>query len=161
MGTIQQFRNAIQSNTARSTIEAGLERARDGLNAIQGWAGAAVSYASKGSAFVGMDYTKVDSIREAIRTYVKNIQAIADYLNTDADPSKALKGEVEGAVKTFLTNMKQEVDAFISTLLAYSDKMFEYAEAYGKSDQSLTSDINDAATEAASVAEQTTYTEQH
>ena len=161
MGTIQQFKNVIQSNTARSTIEAGLDRARDGLNAIQGWAGAAVSYASKGSAFVGMDYTKVDSIREAIRTYVKNIQAIADYLNTDADPSRALKGEVEGAVKTFLTNMKQEVDAFSSTLLAYSDKMFEYAEAYGKSDQSLTSDINDAATEAASVAEQTTYTEQH
>ena len=161
MGTIQQFKNVIQSNTARSTIEAGLDRARDGLNAIQGWAGAAVSYASKGSAFVGMDYTKVDSIREAIRTYVKNIQAIADYLNTDADPSRALKGEVEGAVKTFLTNMKQEVDAFISTLLAYSDKMFEYAEAYGKSDQSLTSDINDAATVAASVADQTTYTEQH
>ena len=57
--------------------------------------------------------------------------------------------------------MKQEMDAFISALLAYSDKMFEYAEAYRKSEQSLTSDINDAATEAASVAEQTTYTEQH
>lgn len=161
MGTIQKFTNALQSNSARSTIEAGLDKMKSGLSAIQGWAGTAVNTASKGSTFVGMDYTKVDTIRDAIRTYVKNIQAIADYLNTDADPSKALKGEVEGAVKTYLSNMKQEMDAFISALLAYSDKMFEYAEAYRKSEQSLTSDINDAATAAASVAEQTTYTEQH
>ncbi len=161
MGTIQKFTNTISSNSAKSLIESGLEKMKSGLSTIQGWAGAAVNTASKGSTFVGMDYTQVDTIRDAIRTYVKNIQAIADYLNTDADPSKALKGDVEAAVKSYLSNMKQEMDAFISALLAYSDKMFEYAEAYKASEKSLTSDVNDAAQAAASVAEQTTYTEQH
>lgn len=161
MGTIQKFTNAMRSNSAKNALESGLDKLKSGLSSIQGWAGTAVNTASKGSTFVGMDYNKVDTIRQAIRDYVTTIQQIADYLNTDADPSKALKGDVVGAVKTYLSAMKEEIDAFISTLKVYSDKMYEYAEAYKQSESNLTSDISDAASAASGVASETEYTEKY
>lgn len=160
MSTIQKFINAASNTTALNAIKSGYDKVKTGLSSVQGWAGAAVNTASKGSTFVGMDYTKVDTIRGAIRDYVKGIQDIADKLNTDADPSNALKGEVVEKTKAYLSSVDQMVKAYISTLLAYSDKMAEYAEAYGKSDTSLASDVSDAASEMTSAAEQVQYTEQ-
>ena len=56
--------------------------------------------------------------------------------------------------------IKEITDAYVSTLLVYSDKMQEYYEAYSKSDTSLASDVGQEASSLSSNASSQTYTEQ-
>ena len=159
MGIIQKFTNAIQGSRAIDAIQAGGDIISEIKNSVQGWAGTIYNVASNGSEFIGLDYTKEPIIRDAIREYVKQVQAIADDLNDRADTSNAVKGEIEEATKKYLSAVKAAVDAYLSNLLAYSDKMHEYAEAYSKSDTTLSSDVT---SEANALQGQTeTYTEKY
>lgn len=157
MGTIQKFQNILQGSKAIDKIQSATEWASGAANTVQGWAGTIFSVASNGSTFVGMNYQAVPTIREAIRAYVKNIQDVADGLNTDADANQAVHGEISEATKKYLVAIKAVTDAYVSNLLIYSDKMQEYYEAYAKSDTQLSGNVADEASGLQSQA--TNYTE--
>ena len=50
-------------------------------------------------------------------------------------------------------------EKFVSSLLAYSDKMYEYGESYKKNDATLATNVSDEATSLSSSAEE--YTEKY
>lgn len=159
MGLIQKAVNLVQGSRAVDVLQGAFDWVSGAKNTVQGWAGAAFTVASNGSTFVGMDYQKVPVIRDAIRAYVKNIQTVADGLNTDADANQAVHGEITEETKKYLNAIKEITDAYVSSLLVYSDKMQEYYEAYGKSDTSLASDVGQEASSLSSTAASQTYTE--
>ncbi len=160
MGTIQKFQNALQGTRALDKVQSGIDWVQGAKSTVQGWAGTAFTVASNGSTFVGMNYSAVPTIRDAIRTYVKNIQTVADGLNTDADANQAVHGEITAETKKYLAAIKEITDAYVSSLLIYSDKMQEYYEAYSKSDTSLASDVGQEASSLSSTAASQTYTEE-
>lgn len=159
MGIIQKFQNAFQGSKAIDVVN----RAGDFLgnlkSSIQGWAGAVKTSVSNGSAFVGLNYDQVPNIRESIRVYVKNIQDAASGLNDAAQASNAVKGEVVEATQQYLKALKEVLDAYITGLLVYSDKMEEYYQAYKKSDTTLSSDVSQEATALSNSAADLTYKE--
>lgn len=160
MGLIQKFQNAVEGSRAVDVVQGAFDWVSSAKSTVQGWAGTAFTVAANGSNFVGMDYQQVPTIRDAIRTYVKNIQTVADGLNTDADASQAVHGEITEQTKKYLAAIKDITDAYVSTLLVYSDKMQEYYEAYGKSDTTLANDVGQEAQALSGTAASQTYTEQ-
>ncbi len=160
MGSIQKFQNTLAGSRAMDKVQSGIDWVKNAKSTVQGWAGTAFNAATYGSTFIGMNYQAVPTIRDAIRTYVKNIQTVADGLNTDADANQAVHGEITKETKNYLKAIKAITDAYVSTLLVYSDKMQEYYEAYSKSDTSLASDVGQEASSLSSTASSQIYTEQ-
>lgn len=161
MGLIQKFQNEIQGSRAVDVIQGASDWLSGARSSVQGWAGTLFTAASNGSSFVGMNYQQVPAIRDAIRNYVKNVQTVADGLNTDADAATAVAGEITAETKKYLQAIKAITDAYVSTLLVYSDKMQEYYEAYSKSDTTLSQDVSQEASSLTSNAQQQTYTEKN
>lgn len=162
MGVIEKFQNAIQGSRAMDMVQKAGDLVTQAKSSVQGWAGALFSVATNGSTFVGMDFNQVENIRDSIRNYVKNIQTIADGINTEADAATALAGEnLKPAVQKYLQAIKAMTDAYVSNLLIYSDKMHEYHEAYKTSEGQLSENVSTEAESLTSQAESTTYTEQY
>ena len=107
----------------------------------------------------GINYDSIDKIRGSIRTYVTKIQNELAKINSDLSPDKALKGDIAPAASAYVKAVTDVADAYVSALLAYSDKMYEYGEAFKKNDASLTSNVKDEASALASSAEK--YTEKY
>lgn len=128
-------------------------------SSIFGYAGALFEVAKNGETFVGLQYSQIEPIRTSIRTYVDNIQKVLDGLNEKASISGALKGDAANATKEYVNAVSQVANAYVSALLAYSDKMYEYGEEYKKNDTQLQSDITDEAKALSSSAE--VYTEKY
>ena len=161
MALIQRFQNAVQGSRATDVIQGTFDWVSGVRSSVQGWAGALFTTAANGSNFVGMNYNEVPNIRESIRQYVKNIQSVADGLNTDADANQAVHGEISEETKKYLNAIKDITDAYVSTLLVYSDKMYEYYEAYGKNDTQLSQNVSEEAKSLESNAQSSTYTEKY
>lgn len=161
MGVIQKFQNAVQGSRAADVIQGAGDWIQGARSTVQGWAGSLYTVASNGSTFVGMNYASVPTIRDAIRTYVKNIQTVADGLNTDADAATAVAGEITAETKKYIQAIKAVTDAYVSSLLVYSDKMQEYYEAYAKSDTTLSQDVSTESSSLTSRAQSQTYTEKN
>lgn len=129
------------------------------INKVQGYVGSAFEVAKNGSTFTGINYDSIDKIRGSIRTYVTKIQNELANINSDLSPDKALKGDVAAAAKAYVKAVTDVAEAYVSSLLAYSDKMYEYGEAFRKNEATLTQNVNDEATALASSAEK--YTEKY
>ena len=160
MGVIQKFTNAVAGSRAVDKVQSAIDWVGGAKNSVQGWAGSLFTVASNGSTFVGMNYDAVPTIRDAIRTYVKNVQTVTDGLNTDADANQAVHGEIEAETKKYLQAIKEVADAYVSTLLVYSDKMQEYYEQYSERDTKLSQDVSDESASLTSKASEIVYTEQ-
>lgn len=160
MGIIQKFTNALAGSRAIDLINLRNDKLRGIGSAILGWAGAIKDSVANGSPFIGLDYNQVPQIRDAIRQYVKDIQNAADEFNDSADAERAVKGEVVAATKQYVKSIKEVLDAYITGLLVYSDKMQEYYEAYKKSDTTLSDDVSQEASALTNKAADLTYTEQ-
>lgn len=129
------------------------------INKVQGYLGSAFEVAKNGSTFTGINYDSIDKIRGSIRTYVTKIQNELANINSDLSPDKALKGEVAAAAKAYVKAVTDVADAYVSSLLAYSDMMFKYGEAFKVNEEKLTQSVNEEATALASSAEK--YTEKY
>ena len=129
------------------------------INKVQGYVGSAFEVAKNGSTFTGINYDSIDKIRGSIRTYVTKIQNELANINSDLSPDKALKGDVAAAAKAYVKAVTDVAEAYVSSLLAYSDKMYEYGEAYKASDTTLASSVADEAAALDGSAE--SYTEQY
>jgi hypothetical protein len=129
------------------------------INKVQGFVGSAFEVVKNGSTFVGLSYGSIDSIRSSIRGYVGAIQTEIAKINTDLSTDNALKGEIAAATKEYVKAVTDVADAYVSALLAYSDKMYEYGEAMKKNDTSLSQNVKDEATALTSSVQ--TYTEKY
>ena len=129
------------------------------ISKVSGYVGTAFEVVKNGSTFVGINYASIDTIRGAIRTYVSGIQAEVAKLNSDISNSNALKGEIAVATSEYVKAVSDVADAYVSALLAYSDKMYEYGQAMKDNDANLSSNISQEAKGLASSAER--YTEKY
>ena len=151
MGLIEKAKIAI--GKATDVINNIKDGAKAALSKVQGFVGSCFEVVKNGSTFVGLNYGSIESIRGAIRGYVGNIQAEVAKINTDLSTDNALKGEIAAATKEYVKAVTDVADAFVSALLAYSDKMYEYGEAMKQNDTSLASNVKEEATALASSAE--------
>ncbi len=158
MGLIQKFTNSV--GKAWDHVQNLGDRFKSIIGSVQGYVGTAFEVAKNGSTFVGIGSTEqVNKIREAIRQYVRDVQTEVDKLRTDIKSTNALKGEAAEAADQYVEAVSKVAHAYVSALLAYSDKMYEYAEAYHKNDNQLASDVKDQASALSSSAE--VYTEKY
>lgn len=127
MSTIGKY-IANQANKAIDKVQNFGDKLTDICSKIQGYAGTAFEVAKNGETFVGIKYTAVPGIRKAIRDYVTKVQTELDKLNTEATSDNAIKGEdLVKAAAAYVNSVDQVAKAYVSSLLAYSDKMYEYA----------------------------------
>ena len=126
---------------------------------VQGYLGSQFEAAANGSTFAGINYGSIDKIRSAIRTYVTKIQNELAKINSDLSPDKALKGDIAPAASAYVKAVTDVAEAYVSALLAYSDKMYEYGEAFKKNESTLSQNVKDEATALSSSAEK--YTEKY
>ena len=151
MGLIEKAKIAIGKATdAINTLK---DNAKAALGKVQGFVGSMFEVVKNGSTFVGLNYGSIESIRGAIRGYVGNIQAEVAKINSDLSVDNALKGEMAAATKEYVKAVTDVADAFVSALLAYSDKMYEYGEAMKQNDSTLSSSIKEEAVALSSSAE--------
>lgn len=158
MGAIQQYVKN-QAGRAWDQIQNFSDKFQAARSRVQGYLGTAFEVAKNGETFVGLQYSSIEKIRTAIRTYVTNVQNEVAKLNTEASNDNAVKGEVADATKAYVKAVSDVAQAYVSALLAYSDRMYEYGEEYKKSDTTLASNVNEEATALANSAE--TYTEKY
>lgn len=109
-----------------------------------------------GYSIVGIDATKVEPMREQIRTSVANIQGYLDGIEATANAANAFRSEeIVAAVQRYVDSVKEYSKALVSDLLAFSDKLKDVQEAWEASSQTFASDsINTTAT---SMSDATTY----
>lgn len=158
MGAIGQYIKN-QAGRAIDKVQNLGDKFRGTISTVQGYTGAAFQVAKNGETFVGLNYASIETIRSAIRTYVKGIQEEIQKLNTEANTNNALKGEIVAATKEYVQAVSDVANAYVSSLLAYSDRMYEYGEEYKKSDTALQQNVHQEATGLASNVD--VYTEQH
>ena len=165
MGVIEKY-VVNQASKAIDKVQGFGDKLTELCNRVQGYAGTAFEVAKNGSTFVGIQYTAVPGIRTAIRNYVTNVQTELDKLNTEASSANALKGEdVVAAAAAYVKAVDDVAKAYTSSLLAYSDKMYEYA--FGEDGKgglqaaqaNLASNVTDEADKLSSSVE--TYTLKH
>lgn len=163
MGAIDKFvRNS--ASRAIDNIQNFGEKFTSTISRVQGYVGTAFEVAKNGETFVGINYAEVPNIRAAIRQYVTNVQNELNKLNTEASSSNALKGEdVTAAVQAYVKAVDDVAKAYVSALLAYSDKMYEYADvkagAMSQHQSNLASNVSEEASTLADSAE--IYTEKY
>lgn len=129
------------------------------LNRVFGYVGSAFEVAANGASFIGLNYQKVEPIRSAIREYVLEVQKKLSELNTEASTNNALKGEIAVSAAKYVKAVSDVANAYVSALLAYSDKMYEYGMQFAKNDQSLKDEVDKEADTLTSEAE--SYVEKH
>lgn len=129
------------------------------LSRITGYVGTAFEVAANGGTFIGLNYQKVEPIRTAIRDYVKAVQDVLSDLNTEATTKNALKGDIAVSAAKYVKAVSDVANAYVSALLAYSDKMYDYGMQIAANDQTLKKEVDDEANALTSDAE--AYTEQH
>ena len=129
------------------------------LSRITGYVGTQFEVAANGSSFIGLNYQKVEPIRTAIREYVKSVQDVLSELNTEATTKNALKGDIAVSAAKYVKAVSDVANAYVSALLAYSDKMYDYGMQIAANDQTLKKEVDDEANALTSDAE--AYTEQH
>lgn len=105
---------ALSSRTGRET----------GASSISGRSAGFFGIGASGYDIVGIDANKVDSMRESIRTYVKNIETYLDGVDPLADANGAFRGEeVQTAVRKYIDTCKEYCKNLSSNLLAFSDQI--------------------------------------
>lgn len=113
-----------------------------GASSISGRSGGFLGMGASGYDIVGIDANKVDSMRESIRTYVKNIETYLDGVDPLADANGAFKGEeVQEAVRKYISTCKEYCKNLTSNLLAFSDQIGDVKNqwqiAMGKMSESI------------------------
>lgn len=145
MGAIGQWAKN-QASKAYDSVQNMGDKFQTSIGKVQGYLGTAFETAKNGAAFVGLQYSAIPTIRASIGTYVSKVQTEIAKLNTDASNSNALKGEVASAANQYVKAVSDVASAYVSSLLAYSDRMFEYGEEYKKADTELASTVAEEAT---------------
>lgn len=157
MGTIERVRLSL--GKATDVLNNLKDRFTGIIGKVNGFNGTCFEVVKNGSTFTGINYSAIDTIRGSIRNYVKGIQDELAKINDDLSPDNALKGDIAAAAKAYVRAVTQVADAYVSSLLTYSDKMYEYGEAFKKNESTLSSNVNDEASALSSSVE--TYTEKY
>lgn len=96
---------------------------------------------------VGINASKIDSMRDQIRKSVSNLQTKVDQVGQDLTSSSAYRSEaIKPEVDKYIESVKEYCKALISGLLAFSDKLKDVQEAWIASTQSFASEQVSSAT---------------
>lgn len=92
---------------------------------------------------VGINVNQIDSMREAIKTYVSEIEQYLDGIDPKVTADNAFKSEaVQDAVERYITKVKEYCINLTTQLLAFSDKLVDIQKAYKQSMTNLAGDID-------------------
>lgn len=160
MGMIEKY-VVNHANRAIDKVQNFGDKMSSILSKVQGYAGTAFEVAKNGETFVGINYGEVPNIRAAIKQYVLDIQTVLAKLNTEATTDNAIKGtELVKSVAAYVKAVDDVSSAYVSSLLAYSDKMYEYAngsetgtKGMKQNEASLAENVASEASDLASQAE--------
>lgn len=94
---------------------------------------------------VGIDATKIDGMRSAIRDYVQAIESHLDGIEPLANANNAYKSdEVQKAVQEYVQKVKDYCKNLTSQLLAFSDKLGDVKNSWEKATSEMSSAIGGA-----------------
>lgn len=111
-----------------------------------------------GYSVVGINATKVEEMRNAIREYVRAIQAHLDGIDPTTNANGAFKGEeIQNAVRSYVERLKQYSKDLTSQLLAFSDKLKDVADAWEAYNKSMAENVTSTSS---SFGNNGAYTEQ-
>lgn len=107
---------------------------------------------------VGINAGKVNQMRDAIRTYVKDIQAHLDGIDATTNSSNAFRGdEIKAAVTSYIEKVKEYSKNLTSYLLTFSDKLKDVADQWQAYNESMANNVQNARS---SFGDNGAYTEQ-
>lgn len=96
---------------------------------------------------VGISTKQIPEMRQAIRNYVDNVNQYLSGVQSELDPTIALKGTgMEAAVTDYIASVVKYCQGICSNLLAFSDKLAKVEEAWRSSDANMSNTINGATT---------------
>jgi len=96
---------------------------------------------------VGMNANEITNMRDAIATYVSTATDWIEKIAEECNAAQAFKNEaVEGAIKSYLDAVRESIAAFISQLLAFSDKLADVYNAWMESAGNYAEDVIGAGT---------------
>lgn len=102
------------------------------INRIQGYVGTSFEVAKNGETFFGIEHTEVSNIRAAIKEYVTKLQNELSDLNTKSLDLNNIKDDViTTTVTSYVKAVDDVVEAYVSALLSYSNKMYKYVYKVG------------------------------
>ena len=162
MNTASQSSFDAESYAQQVASNRNSQRSGSGVSGDSGFA----FWKTKGNAssnsysVVGINTAKIPEMRQAIRTYVDNIEEHLKGVRVNTDPTIALRGTgMENAVKEYIALVVNYCEALCTNLLAFSDKLAKVEEAWKNSDTNMSSTINSASSDLSGAAN-STYTEQ-
>lgn len=87
------------------------------------------SFFQNGSTVVGINVQQIPTMKEAIRSYVSDIQsALGELVNYD--PEIAFKGEHVTKLKEYIEAIIESCNAIVSNMLAFNDELTKVQQAY-------------------------------
>lgn len=95
---------------------------------------------------IGLNANKISDIKTVISTYISEVDAIVDQLDTSISANNAVRGDgVDAAVKQYATSVKESIKSFTSGLLAFNEQLDAVAAAYTAYTQSLGDTVSSSA----------------
>lgn len=138
MATIKAEYNQFVSNVASRANSAG-DMLSTLFRGIISQASARIGSLISGSV-VGINVNKIDGMRNAIRTYVNDIETHLDNVYVNTDPKSAFADpDMQSAVKEYIGGVMSACRAYTSQLLKFSDMLYEIQEDY-KAKQAVQTD---------------------
>ena len=97
------------------------------------------------TSLVGMNVEAIPGMRQEIQNYCSAIERKLEEIETEINPDVAFKSEeVQSAIKSYLTKVKEYCINLTSDLLAFSDKLADARNEWIKQTQEMAGDINSA-----------------
>lgn len=139
MGIIEKRKIAVDK--VSDLLRARKDRYTASAKRIQGFMGSVFEVAKNGSTFTGITENAASNISGAISKYVGTIQTEIGNIKTELNPSNALKGQLATEAQNYVGAVADAAQAYVSTLLAYGDQMFKWAQAFKDNESELASTV--------------------
>ena len=105
--------------------------------------------------FVGISKEGIDDLSKNLKDYVNQLQSIMDGYNENANLNKALAEDSKAALaaSNFIKDIKTLLQAYISTIKVYAETAEKAYANWGKSDESIGTDVDSNSTDIRQAAE--------
>lgn len=149
---------SLQSNisdfnrTVEDSVSNALNYARNAFAQIHGSIETRLSTLWSGG-FVGISEDGLHVLENALDAYINRIQGIINGFNPDGDITVALKGAPETAAKEFIESIKSLLEAYVSTMRAEKQEIWEAFNNFQSAGQNIAQQVSQDAEQIRSNAE--------
>lgn len=157
MGVIEKRK--ISVDKVADVLRARKDKYTASAKRVQGYMGSVFEIARNGSTFTGITENAASNISGSIAKYVSAIQNEIGKIKTDLNPNNALKGQLATEAQNYVVAVADAASAYVSTLLAYGDQMYKWAQAFKDNEAELSSTVSQEANALSDSAE--VYTPQN